>query len=712
MSQNNKLLKRKGVPVLTKKQRNDLRKKWQQETWEDMIYNLEHYNKYIMLRCTGFGKTYTCACATNITDKKVLFIYKSEILKKVFRVYEKRISKPDIYGNSRIKYETYAMLGLHWGDLDYLKNILDGVGLIIFDEAQYMGARTYREALDKALPIIELLGIKYIGATATIERTDVDVCDKYFTHEFESGELLYCWGEHIYTLEDAFKSGLIIPPEYQFIDERDVDDIKIARHTIKSILDELKIELANCDNSEDKKEILKNMKELERSIIKDADKIIHDSLLTLYDCKGYDGYDYETLEEYRQNLNTSLPLNKPDKLPSYMRFLVFTPGRDEMGRMRKDQDSNEVFGGMVSELYDDFMGAFSMYGYRVRTTIISSLTTEEKNNVKYIDMEPSEAISEEEADKIVKEEPMVIDLIFSINMLNIGYHVNSITGLILKRWTGSNTIYYQQLGRCLSVDSDIIPIVYDFVKSIDSRGITAPLFAVDKDTKAVTHYADGTQHTNYKDIKSKPRINSFIPDKLDNTGKLINPKNINYMDAKYITVSMASASVSDILERQNVYSARRASKKLYEEAYNIYISRLQVSNNTLQNDITKAMPLYKSLRLAILSSYSKRIDSKTFTQNTKAYLEYLKKHNKDAYVLYDALKMYIEATKNGETLNPIAHEINSILAMCKTPENKEEGLNIKLLVTKENVTDLKINNDVKKILKDKQFNKSDFVVYE
>lgn len=222
MSQNDNLLKQKGLPVLTDKERKDLRKEWQDATWDDMKSSLGNFNKYIMLRPTGFGKTYTCACATNLDcckNKKVIFVYKSEILKITFDTYKNKTfknGKPIIHdklpnGDDRIIYETYSMIGKYWGDQSYLDGThvkshfkLSEVGLIIFDECQYMGAETYRKALDFALPYIgqnirtdddnsEITNInrKYnipiIGATATVERPDVDICDKFFTYDIGNG---------------------------------------------------------------------------------------------------------------------------------------------------------------------------------------------------------------------------------------------------------------------------------------------------------------------------------------------------------------------------------------------------------------------------------------------------------------------------------------------------------------------------------------------
>lgn len=62
-----------------------------------------------------------------------------------------------------------------------------------------------------------------------------------------------------------------------------------------------------------------------------------------------------------------------------------------------------------------------------------------------------------------------LKLLFSISKLNEGIHIKDISGIIMLRNTKSPTIYYQQLGRCLTADTaNKNPIVFDFVDNIDN----------------------------------------------------------------------------------------------------------------------------------------------------------------------------------------------------------------------------------------------------
>lgn len=67
-----------------------------------------------------------------------------------------------------------------------------------------------------------------------------------------------------------------------------------------------------------------------------------------------------------------------------------------------------------------------------------------------------------------KRESNKIDLMFVVNILNEGIHIDSVDGLIFLRKTISPTIVYQQLGRCLKSNYNKIPVIFDFVSNIKS----------------------------------------------------------------------------------------------------------------------------------------------------------------------------------------------------------------------------------------------------
>ena len=61
-----------------------------------------------------------------------------------------------------------------------------------------------------------------------------------------------------------------------------------------------------------------------------------------------------------------------------------------------------------------------------------------------------------------------LKLLFCIDMLNEGVHVNDIDGVILLRPTVSPIIYLQQIGRSLAAGANREPIIFDLVNNFDS----------------------------------------------------------------------------------------------------------------------------------------------------------------------------------------------------------------------------------------------------
>ena len=780
MSQNNKLLEELGLPVLNEDEKVALRRDWQNKTWNDMITSLHNYGKYVMLRPTGFGKTYTCACSCNIgkdavnstltlhegskdniiaqiTDnrlskvyqKKVIFVYVSDILKQTFNTYAKPSTsgKPSLITSpdGRIIYETYASVALNWANMQYLEEVLDinNVGLIIFDEVQRMGAIKTSEALKVALPEITKRGIFYIGATATIDRlTGPDVVNEYFTSGTKENPI-YCWGKHIYDINSAFEKGLLLPPKYVYIARN--EDVKKAKNmkdsTIKSMLTELctkyaksfnytpqqlknnpslkvqeleRLRQANLMKSEDKV-VYESMQDLQRCVIRNSAKLIHDSMLDLYQCRNSylkSKYDLPDAEFNSKKLVSKT--GGKSKLPRYMRFLVFAPGQDELKRSYKvvAPDGEEIiFDGLVKQTVNDFEKAFGRYGYKVRSTVVSSANALEKNNVGLIDNQgitPEEIEALEKAERLSKkyhlrnesedslnssqainEEDMTIDLIFSINMLNVGYHVNHITGLIFKRWTASNQIYLQQLGRCLSADSDNIPIVFDYVNALDSRGVAAPLYRYDKQLKKVTENIDGTSSTVDPDeIQSNvPNPNDAHGLITDANGNIVNPRELNFIDAKYIIIDKAEATLDDILERHQIYEKHTSAVKVFEPIYRQYIQNngfTELNGNlTFTGNLAKSSSLYSFMHQYLTKqaeAEGKTVTKKSLSVNIEAFASWMKGNKKtvvtSSYFLADGLDPDRESFQGQSDL--------SILTPFLTTKESNgsiiQGINLKVLV--------------------------------
>ena len=79
-----------------------------------------------------------------------------------------------------------------------------------------------------------------------------------------------------------------------------------------------------------------------------------------------------------------------------------------------------------------------------------------------------DSATEQEFAAFKKDESEHLKLLFCIDMLNEGVHVENISGVILFRPTVSPIIYKQQIGRALAAGKNNIPVIFDIVNNIEN----------------------------------------------------------------------------------------------------------------------------------------------------------------------------------------------------------------------------------------------------
>ena len=166
---------------------------------------------------------------------------------------------------------------------------------------------------------------------------------------------------------------------------------------------------------------------------------------------------------------------------SYLKFIVFFSTTEQLRSKRLD-------------VVRWFKKAYPTHS--VRTLTVISDTKEERNNVKKLN-------------KLTYREK-TIDLIACIDMLNMGYHVSNLTGIVMYRCTNSSVVYVQQLGRALSTDMNDSCIVFDVVDNLHRKSLfNLSVSSYDSDNKP-QDTGDSKNKTNWykncNDIKSEDLI--------------------------------------------------------------------------------------------------------------------------------------------------------------------------------------------------------------
>ncbi len=135
-----------------------------------------------------------------------------------------------------------------------------------------------------------------------------------------------------------------------------------------------------------------------------------------------------------------------------------------------------------------------------------------------------------------------IKLLFSIEMLNEGVHVNDVDGVIMLRPTNSLIIYLQQLGRALSAGHKEHPIIFDIVNNINANKIIYDV---------------------YQEVKEK------ISDRTRNRNKKVNLADFKIIDELKGPSDFIEA-LDDLLDRETINSYNFESK--FQELINFVVT--------------------------------------------------------------------------------------------------------------------------------------------
>lgn len=133
--------------------------------------------------------------------------------------------------------------------------------------------------------------------------------------------------------------------------------------------------------------------------------------------------------------------------------------------------------------------------HTINEVIVSSETDEYKQNATKLDS--------------MVYKTKTIDLIYSCEMLNMGYHVSDLTGVLMYRGTSSSIVYVQQLGRALSTGDNRPKIVLDIVDNIHRKSLYTMMsekVEVNANVSAeeLREYVDLVGRTHDKDAEGNP----------------------------------------------------------------------------------------------------------------------------------------------------------------------------------------------------------------
>lgn len=418
---------------ISNKERMDILVKESSKTMTDLCDKLDKYGRCITVRPTGFGKTYLLVHLAyeyikKFPDKKVMYIFPSEIIRTEIK------NNPE-YDWSFIKehfiFVTYQALAKSVGETGTVKSRekyisdLKSCSICLLDEVHRSAANGYKLFYEITEDLYGTDKVRIAGVTATPKRHSEEQSEWIFNELFKGVST------YDYTLWNAIDSGLLIKPIYC-----------MAKFQVMNLADDFK-------------------KEVKKAHLEANGYFNEEDFETSFN-KAYksNGSESEIIYKNLKKAGYNLLSDSPDD--SYIKFIVFFNNAQDLVD-NGEETERWFFDAIEKEASKDFGVNIE---FEKHVDYVISVTADQNNNnivKQHTDAKPYRSCIYNASDVGSNDEYKGhrIDLIFNVNVITMGYHVDHISGLMMRRGTGTDIMYYQQLGRCFSVKATRPSIVFD-----------------------------------------------------------------------------------------------------------------------------------------------------------------------------------------------------------------------------------------------------------
>lgn len=403
------------------------------DTMNDFCNKLNEFGRCITVRPTGFGKTYLLVHLAykyieRYPDKKVMYVFPSEIIRTEIKnnpEYDWNFIKEHFF------FVTYQALAKSVGETGTVKsreryiNELKNCSVCLLDEVHRSAADGYKLFYEITEDLYGTDKVHLAGVTATPHRHNEEQSEWIFEELFKGVST------YDYTLWDAIDSGLLLKPIYC-----------MAKFQVMELADEYK-------------------KEIKQSHLEANGYFNEQDFETSFN-KAYksNGTESEIIYKNLKKAGYNLLSDNPDD--SYIKFIVFFSNTQDLVE-NGEETEKWFFDAIEKEASKDFGVNIE---FEKHVDYVISSTADQNNDfiVKNHTDKKSYRTCVYNASDVGNNDKYKghrIDLIFNVNVITMGYHVDHISGIMMRRGTGTDIMYYQQLGRCFSVKAKRPSIVFD-----------------------------------------------------------------------------------------------------------------------------------------------------------------------------------------------------------------------------------------------------------
>lgn len=409
------------------------------KTIQDAIDKLEEHGKVFVCRPTGFGKTYMLSRIAKYyrekyPEKDIAYIYPLDIIKDAVLEDYGTEKESDLAVRDAIakhtkfySYQTLTRRFTSYGP-DYWEDEFEQYSIVLLDEVHGAGSEGFKKIYDSIKHKVNKDGIRLVGVTATPNRMD-DTVDFNVLDNIFDGIKVYD-----YTLNECIEDGILKP---FVIACRRYDTIKLAKDLGNNIKQRYKEKKIDFD---------------ENAFNVELGRIIKST-----------GTEAELIYKYlpRAGYNLTDPNQK------YFKFIVFFTNIEDVAK--RGPEVEEWFSEAFNEVAKRELGLKKEF--IIRSIYLTSSDTKDGKISSLVEEHGKNRLFFKRTDKLaqIENEKYMVDLILTVNMTNMGYHDKNVSGIMMMRGTRSEVIFFQQLGRTISVTSEYNPLIYDLVSNSSTK---------------------------------------------------------------------------------------------------------------------------------------------------------------------------------------------------------------------------------------------------
>ena len=428
------------------------------ETLEDAYRKLDTYGKCMIIRPTGFGKTFSLIqIARHYSETKqgrIMYVYPSKIITTEIKNNaedEKNEFYPYnmLYGeNSIVDFVTMSAICDYMGESTQgfiesqqklLSKIQSGVySIIMFDEMHKCASENFKKFYESIESIISSDKTHMVGVTATPNRSKEE--ENEWLHNIMFGGI----STFEYNMANAMLDGILLMPYCPTMTFDRASYIAEYKSALK----------ANCKAR--------------------GERFDEDSVnLDISKCYESNGSEAEIIYDSVKHVGYSLSSSEIDE--SSLKFIVFF--KDTQDMVERGEIIENWFFDAFNKLAKKDLGLRKDFTFSV-DYVISDTADKANDNIVtehckkqdyrtcYLD---ATKIGRDSDGNVIKPKARHINLIFNVDVITVGYHVEGVAGVVLMRNTGTEITYFQQIGRAFSVKGKKRPIIFDVIRNVDKN---------------------------------------------------------------------------------------------------------------------------------------------------------------------------------------------------------------------------------------------------